>query len=156
MDRFQSYVRALALPSEQWPKAFSTLTKTVNKEQGPEYRLRSALDFFLQGCRSDNIYVRFIIMVIVAERLFSKNESNKRKRISRGIYTFNKDIDPSQIAADYDVRNDLVHGPKDLHRSPEVAELAARWETACGAVLSKLPVEDRVSELQTLLDEELS
>jgi hypothetical protein len=156
MDRFQSYVRALALPSDQWPKVFLTLQKTVGKENGPEYRLRSALDFFLHGCQADNIYVRFVIMVIVAERLFSTNGPNKRRRISRGINTFVKDIAPKQIEDDYDVRNDLVHGPNTLHKSPEVAELVARWESVCGAVLSKILTEDRVSELQALLDDPLS
>jgi hypothetical protein len=156
MDRFQAYVRALAIPSDQWPKAFSTLQKTVSKEKGPDYRLRSALDYFIQGCQTENVFVRFIIMVIVAERLFSRHELNKRKRISRGIYTFTKDVDPDQIEADYAVRNDLMHGPDELHKPPEISELAARWEAACGAVLSTLLLDDRVSELQALLDEYLT
>jgi hypothetical protein len=156
VQKFQAYVRALALPADQWPKAFETLQKISGVESGPEYRLQSALDFFLQGCQAENVFVRFVLMVIVAERLFSKREHNKRRRIARGIYTFTKEIDPNQIESDYNTRNDLVHGPEDLHEPQKVAELAARWESACGAVLSKILTEGRVVELQTLLDEQLS
>lgn len=100
----------------------------------------SALDFYWNAQNTENKYVKFILLVITAERLFTKNDNEaKWRRLAEGMRRYTREADFDGVHRDYDIRNDLVHGPATLPppSKDEVRELARKWSAWCAEVLRK-------------------
>jgi hypothetical protein len=159
VDRpFEVYATTLGLPGSMWAKAHQRLEQarqTTNKckqaQQDPpgEYRLLTALDYYLQARSTDNVYIQFLLMVFVVERLFKKRR-DKGDTVRKRIRCFVPDYADDQLESDYKARNDLVHGPKRIIEPDEAGELAERWSTISTVILSRILTEDWQGELPNL------
>ncbi|NMC56435.1 MAG: hypothetical protein GYA50_04365 [Eubacteriaceae bacterium] len=92
-----------------------------------ESTLKSAVDFFYLCLQSDNINIRFILLISVLETLFSSlnSKSELKYRVTRNMAVFlGRDIENSrEIFADmrkfYDYRSDFIHAGITEHITRE-------------------------------------
>jgi hypothetical protein len=152
MAEFEDYVRILCIPQDAWKLARVVVDASTGVEIGPKYRLRSALDYYLHSSTVKNHYLRFILMVIVMERLFSfdKKREYKQDQLANAISAYLPSVARSELKKDYRIRNNLVHGPKaSIHRADEIKSLADKWSSWCQKVLRDILVDDRNDKIPT-------
>jgi len=167
---FDEYARVLNLPGQDWPRACATFEAAratadldgtrdevtdLKGDRRRAYRLLTALDYYLQACDTANRYIRFLLLVIVAERLFSTRDADagtKAQQISDGFNMFLGDAtgspDRTTLPKDYRVRNNLVHGPEQAYTPGYMEGLVNRWISWCSASLCRILVDRRFGELR--------
>jgi len=149
---FEDYTQILELPHDCLSIARSVVDATNGKDEGYEYRLRSALDYFSNSCVLHNYYLRFIMMVVVMERLFSFDKKGVRKQdqLAIAISSYMPSVSLSEVKKDYVVRNNLVHGPKaPLHGPKEIEPLADKWTSWCRTILTIILTKKRTDYIPT-------
>lgn len=144
LDKFERYACVLGIPHGVWQEAIVNYEMVLRDQSNEKHcRVMSALDYFCGALEIGNIYLRFIVLVCTAERLFSMNGERSKKtgladRMSTHLTGNTEDL-KREIMADYDQRNNLVHGQQLPRLSTETTKrLSTKWTAWCAEILRSL------------------